>query len=107
MCGSEGVKYNEEQYNGEQSSTHRALLVLGEMSTRALIEAIPIPDPEIERNKTFIPLSGDLPSPLDPPSGCAFRTRCPQGTALCAEQAPPVHDAGNGHRIMCHFPIKT
>jgi oligopeptide transport system ATP-binding protein len=72
--------------------------------TRALIEAIPIPDPEIERNKTFTPLQGDLPSPLDPPSGCAFRTRCPQATELCAEQEPPVHDIGNGHRITCHFP---
>ncbi|WP_041065686.1 ABC transporter ATP-binding protein [Thiolapillus brandeum] len=76
----------------------------GHPYTRALIQAIPIPDPQIERNKTFTPLQGDLPSPLDPPSGCSFRTRCPQATALCAKQEPPVHDAGNGHQIMCHFP---
>ncbi len=78
----------------------------GHPYTRALIEAIPIPDPEIERNKTFNPLSGDLPSPLNPPSGCTFRTRCPQATDLCAKQEPPARDAGNGHMIMCHFPLR-
>ncbi len=77
----------------------------GHPYTRALIDAIPIPDPEIERNKAFTPLRGDLPSPLDPPSGCAFRTRCPQARELCAKQEPPVQDAGNGHQIMCHFPL--
>ena len=77
----------------------------GHPYTRALIDAIPIPDPEIERNKAFTPLQGDLPSPLDPPSGCAFRTRCPRARELCARQAPPVQDAGNGHQIMCHFPL--
>ena len=78
----------------------------GHPYTRALIDAIPIPDPEIERNKVFNPLSGDLPSPLNPPSGCTFRTRCPQATDLCAKQEPPAWDAGNGHMIMCHFPLR-
>ncbi|WP_457676649.1 ABC transporter ATP-binding protein, partial [Thiolapillus sp.] len=77
----------------------------GHPYTRALIDAIPIPDPEIERHKSFTPLQGDLPSPLDPPGGCAFRTRCPRAQALCATQAPPTHDAGNGHAIACHFPL--
>jgi len=75
----------------------------GHPYTRALIDAIPIPDPEIERNKAFTPLPGDLPSPLDPPSGCRFRTRCSQATVLCAEQEPPVRDVGNNHQVVCHF----
>ncbi|WP_456373520.1 ABC transporter ATP-binding protein [Thiolapillus sp.] len=76
----------------------------GHPYTQALIDAIPIPDPRIERNKTFIPLQGDLPSPLNPPSGCSFRTRCPRATELCAREEPPIQDAGQGHQVICHFP---
>ncbi len=71
--------------------------------TRALIDAIPIPDPAIERNKKFEPLQGDLPSPLDPPSGCSFRTRCPMAADSCAAEAPAQREVSEGHWVSCHF----
>ncbi|MCX9565333.1 ATP-binding cassette domain-containing protein, partial [Vibrio cholerae] len=58
--------------------------------TKALMSAVPIPDPNIERNKTIQMLEGDLPSPMNPPSGCVFRTRCPQATAECAKTKPVI-----------------
>ncbi len=73
--------------------------------TRALINAIPIPDPDIERNKPKDHLRGDLPSPLAPPSGCTFRTRCPKATQICAEQAPASLEKAPGHWVSCHFPL--
>ena len=71
--------------------------------TRALINAIPIPDPDIERTKQRDHLVGDLPSPLDPPSGCTFRTRCPKARQLCAEQMPLAEEKAPGHWVACHF----
>lgn len=72
--------------------------------TRALIDSIPIPDPDIERNKQSSPLSGDLPSPLDPPSGCSFRTRCPKAQDKCATTEPVATENAPGHWVACHFP---
>ena len=72
--------------------------------TQALIQSVPVPDPRIERQKKSAPLVGDLPSPLNPPSGCTFRTRCPVAQALCAKQVPelrPHHD-GRG-MVACHL----
>jgi peptide/nickel transport system ATP-binding protein len=69
--------------------------------TRALIGAVPIPDPEKERNKAFAPLEGDLPSPVNPPSGCAFRTRCPIAVPRCAAEVPPLRQVGD-HLVACH-----
>jgi oligopeptide transport system ATP-binding protein len=71
--------------------------------TRTLIDAVPIPDPEKERAKAPLLPSGDLPSPLNPPSGCVFRTRCPQASELCARTVPAWREARPGHFVACHF----
>ena len=71
--------------------------------TQALISAVPIPDPLIEKNKELILIEGDLPSPISPPSGCVFRTRCPRVQDICAVEKPEFVDAGNGHKVACHF----
>ena len=71
--------------------------------TQALISAVPIPDPSIEKNKELILIQGDLPSPVDPPSGCVFRTRCQKAQDICAEEKPEFIEASRSHEVACHF----
>jgi peptide/nickel transport system ATP-binding protein len=80
--------------------------------SEALLSAVPIPDPEAEQKN--IRLSGNVPSALDPPSGCRFHTRCPRraeylpdGGKICETDIPPWRETGKGHRILCHIPIEV
>jgi len=69
--------------------------------TQALLSAVPVPDPM--RKKARIVLSGDVPSPIDPPSGCRFHTRCPERMAICEKEIPETIDFGGGHTAACHL----
>jgi oligopeptide/dipeptide ABC transporter ATP-binding protein len=74
--------------------------------TARLIEAIPLPSPELERSKNGKVVRGELPSAINPPSGCRFRTRCDRATELCAEEEPPLRLFGPAHQAACHFPLQ-
>lgn len=69
--------------------------------TEALLNSIPVPDPKLKRKR--VPLSGDIPSPANPPKGCRFHTRCRYREAICEEVEPKLEDKGNGHLVACHF----
>ncbi|MET9308899.1 oligopeptide/dipeptide ABC transporter ATP-binding protein [Streptomyces cellulosae] len=72
--------------------------------TKALMSAVPVPDPEVEDKRERILLTGDLPSPANPPTGCRFHTRCPWAQAeRCATERPQLRDVGGGHRVACHY----
>jgi peptide/nickel transport system ATP-binding protein len=72
--------------------------------TRSLVAAAPVPDPRVERTRRHVQLRGEPASPISPPSGCRFRTRCPIAAPVCAEQEPPLLDQGGGQLVACHFP---
>ena len=74
--------------------------------TQALINAVPVPDPSVQTNTLPMLLEGELPSPLSPPSGCVFRSRCPKAKALCADETPALQSQTEeeSHAVACHFP---
>jgi peptide/nickel transport system ATP-binding protein len=73
--------------------------------TAALLASIPVPNPEVRPGTTSSRLAGELPSPLNPPSGCRFRTRCARAQDRCAEEEPEMREIGPGHYLACHFPL--
>jgi oligopeptide/dipeptide ABC transporter ATP-binding protein len=87
----------------EQAATDELFRAPRHPYTRALLSAIPIPDPKIERKRKRLVLAGDVPSPLSPPSGCTFHTRCPEVMDVCKAERPKLVDRGAGHLVACHL----
>jgi oligopeptide/dipeptide ABC transporter ATP-binding protein len=75
--------------------------------TQGLLDAVPVPDPAEARKKRGFQVRGELPSPINPPSGCRFRTRCPRAEALCVDVEPQLESYGDRHQAACHFPLRT
>ena len=75
--------------------------------TEALLSAVPIPDPDLSQQRERSVLQGDVPSPINPPSGCRFHPRCRYMTDICREVEPPLTDYGNGHLAACHHPLNV
>jgi peptide/nickel transport system ATP-binding protein len=71
--------------------------------TEALLAAVPKPDPRLRDRGRRVELTGEVPDPSNPPSGCAFRTRCPYATPRCAQEVPPLREVAPGHRAACHY----
>jgi oligopeptide transport system ATP-binding protein len=71
--------------------------------TKALLSAVPIPHPKAARERQRVVLEGDVPSPIDPPPGCRFHTRCPVAVDICSQERPEWRDAGGGHWVACHL----
>lgn len=85
----------------EQASTRALFTHPRHPYTQALLAAAPVANPKLRRTRA--PLQGDPPSPISPPSGCRFRTRCPYATELCAAQTPPLREIDPGHLVACHY----
>ena len=74
--------------------------------TGALLSAVPIADPELGRTRKQIVLTGDVPNPINPPSGCRFHPRCPRAQPVCSEIDPPLTDVAAAHQAACLFPLE-
>jgi oligopeptide/dipeptide ABC transporter ATP-binding protein len=75
--------------------------------TEALLSAVPVPDPDLAAARERIVLVGDVPSPINPPSGCRFHPRCRYATQVCHDIEPPLVDYGGGHIAACHHPLNV
>lgn len=75
--------------------------------TEGLLSAVPIPDPKMRKSKERIILKGDMPSPVNPPSGCTFHTRCRYATEKCRVDVPQLRELESGHYVSCHYPLET
>jgi oligopeptide transport system ATP-binding protein len=73
--------------------------------TEALLSAVPVPDPDLSARRRRAPLRGDVPSPMSPPPGCRFHTRCPYATEICRAEEPPLAEYAGGHLAACHHPL--
>jgi oligopeptide/dipeptide ABC transporter ATP-binding protein len=71
--------------------------------TQALFSAVPVPDPQIAKLHPHVPLTGEVPSPINPPSGCRFHPRCPLAQAICQSEEPLLRRVASGHNVACHF----
>lgn len=71
--------------------------------TKALMSAVPVPDPDFEQSRVFVPLQGEVPNPITPPSGCRFHTRCQSACARCREEVPELREVSPGHLVACHL----
>ncbi|MGH3503010.1 MAG: oligopeptide/dipeptide ABC transporter ATP-binding protein [Nocardioidaceae bacterium] len=76
------------------------------ITANALISAVPVPEPDVEASRSRVLLSGELPSPAFPPSGCVFRTRCWKAQSRCASDTPALRTLASGHTVACHFPVE-
>lgn len=88
----------------EQAKTEELFKKPRHPYTKALLSAVPIPDPNLERSRERIILKGDLPSPMNPPAGCVFNTRCWKAQEICRTTIPPLLEITPAHQIACHFP---
>jgi len=70
--------------------------------TRALLAAVPVPDPAVEQGREFRPVKGEVPSPINPPSGCVFHPRCPMAVERCSRERPEPRELATGHMVACH-----
>jgi oligopeptide/dipeptide ABC transporter ATP-binding protein len=91
----------------EQSSSEELYVKPIHPYTSALLSAIPIPDPQRNRQRERIVVGGEPPSPVNPPSGCVFHTRCPRARERCRAEVPPLYEYANGHVAACHYPLNV
>lgn len=87
----------------EMGGTEEVILDPAHPYTEALIRAVPVPDPTARRTEVIV--KGQVPSPINPPSGCRFHPRCPYAKEKCRKEEPHLSEIGNGRYVACHFPI--